>query len=198
MSHLTTDRFFDLIGGSASAEEASHVAECDRCRQLLEQWRTRLEDLRDVEQSRLDTFEIHSLRALYRELGPSPNTRRWVARLIRSSVPDTAVAVRGSLAATLEAYEAGPYQIVLQTCPSDREGRFDLHGQLSVESDEVPPGMQAVLTTDGGFAEQASIDAFGEFSIIGVPREACRLACCNADERIEFEGFETGEGDGPI
>ena len=47
-------------------------------------------------------------------------------------------------------------------------------------------------------AERASIDAFGEFSIIGVPRGACRFACCNADERIEFEGFETGEGDGPI
>lgn len=174
------------------------MAGCDVCSRLLDLWRTRLEDLRDVEQNRLDNFEIHRLRVLFRELGPSPDTRRWVARLFRSSVPETAVAVRGSLAATLEAYKAGPYQIVLQTRPSEREGRFDLHGQLTVESDEVPPGMQVVLTTDAGFAERASIDAFGEFSVIGVPRGACRFACYNADERIEFDGLEIGEGDGPI
>ncbi len=195
MSHLEFDRLFDLMGGSGTAEEASHLADCDVCRRQLELWRTRVDDLREIESSAVDMAEIHNLRVLFREFGPSPADRSWVARLIRSSQPVAAEAVRGGLAATLEAYDAGPYQIVLQVSPSEAEGRFDLQGQVAGDGSRVPVSTQVVLTSERGFADRATVDAFGEFRIAGVPEGPCRLVWYGGGERIDLDSLRIGECD---
>ena len=195
MSHLEFDRIFDLMGGSGTAEEASHLADCDVCRRQLELWRTRVDDLREIESNAVDMAEIHNLRVLFREFGPSPADRSWVARLIRSSQPVAAEAVRGGLAATFEAYDAGPYQIVLQVSPSEAEGRFDLQGQVAGDGSRVPVSTQVVLTSERGYADRATVDAFGEFRIAGVPEGPCRLVWYGGGERIDLDGLQIGECD---
>jgi hypothetical protein len=195
MSHLDFDRIFELMGDSGSAEEKSHLADCDVCRRQLELWRTRLEDLREIESNTVSTAEIHNLRVLFRELGPSPAARSWIARLIRRSEPAAAGAVRGGLAATFEAYEAGPYQIVLQVSPSETEGRFDLQGQVAGDGSRVPVSTQVVLTSERGYADRATVDAFGEFRIAGVPEGQCRLVWCGGGERIQLDGLDFRECD---
>lgn len=195
MSHLDLDRLFDLMGGSGTAAESSHLADCDVCRRQFESWRTRLEDLREIEFNRMSAPEMHNLRVLFREFGPSPATRSWVARLVRSSQPSAAEAVRGGLAATFAAYEAGPYQIVLQVSPSETEGRYDLQGQVSGEGSGLPATTEMVLTSDLGFADRTTVDAFGEFRIAGVPGGPCRLVWYGGVERIDFEGLDVGERD---
>jgi hypothetical protein len=195
MSHLEFDRIFDLMGGSGTAEEASHLADCDVCRRQLDLWRTRVDDLREIESNAVDMAEIHNLRVLFREFGPSPADHSWVARLIRSSQPVAAEAVRGGLAATFEAYDAGPYQIVLQVSPSEAEGRFDLQGQVAGDGSRVPVSTQVVLTSERGYADRATVDAFGEFRIAGVPEGPCRLVWYGGGERIDLDGLQIGECD---
>jgi len=195
MSHLDIDRIFDLMGGSGTAEEASHLEECGECRRALEFWRTRVDDLREIDSNAVNTAEIHNLRVLFREFGPTPAARSWAARLIRRSQPAAAEAVRGGLAATFAAYEAGPYQIVLQVSPSEIEGRFDLQGQVAGDGSRAPASTQVVLTSDHGFADRAMVDAFGEFRITGVPEGPCRLAWYGGGERIDLDGLNVGECD---
>ena len=109
--------------------------------------------------------------------------------------PAAAEAVRGGLAATFAAYEAGPYQIVLQVSPSEIEGRFDLQGQVAGDGSRAPASTQVVLTSDHGFADRAMVDAFGEFRITGVPEGPCRLAWYGGGERIDLDGLNVGECD---
>ena len=109
--------------------------------------------------------------------------------------PSAAEAVRGGLAATFAAYEAGPYQIVLQVSPSESEGRYDLQGQVAGEGSSLPATTEMVLTSDRGFADRTTVDAFGEFRIAGVPRGLCRLVWYGGVERIDFEGLNLGESD---
>lgn len=195
MNHLEFDRIVDLMGGSSTAEEASHLAECDVCRRQIELWRNRLDDLREIESNPVSEAETHNLRALFRELGPSPTTRNWAARLIRTSGPVAAGAVRGGLTATFAAYEAGPYQIVLQLGASGTEGRFDIQGQVVGEGRRVPASTQVVLTSKAGFADRAPVDAFGEFRLAAVPEGPWRLVWHGGGERIELDGLDVGECD---
>ncbi len=195
MSHLDLDRLFDLVGGSGTADEASHLEECGSCRSRLELWRTRVDDLRAIESNAVSSAEMHNLRVLYREFGPSPVARSWVARLVRSSQPPAAEAVRGGLAATFAAYEAGPYQIVLQVGPSETEGRFDLQGQVAGEASQVPESTQVVLSSGRGYADRVTVDSFGEFRIAGVPEGPCRLVWYGGGERIDLDGLQIGECD---
>lgn len=196
MSHLDLDRIFDLLGGSGTAEETSHLEECDICRRQLELWRTRVDDLRTVESNAVTPAEMHNLRVLFREFGPSPANRSWAARLIRSSQPAAAAAVRGGLAPTFAAYEAGPYQIVLQVSPSETEGRFDLQGQVAGDGRQIPASSQVVLSSGRGYADRVTVDSFGEFRIAGVPEGPCRLVWYGGGERIDLDGLRVGECDG--
>jgi hypothetical protein len=195
MSHLEFDRIFDLMGCSVTAEDTSHVSDCEVCRRRLDLWRTRLDDLREIGSNPVSEAEKHNLRALFRELGPSPAIRNLAARLIRTSEPVGAGAVRGGLAATFAAYEAGPYQIVLQLGASQTEGRFDIQGQVVGEGRRVPSSTQVVLTSEAGFADLAPVDTFGEFRLAGVPEGPWRLVWYGGGERIELEGLDVGECD---
>jgi len=196
MSHLDFDHLFDLMGDSGNAEDASHLAECDVCRRRLELWRIRFDDLRAIEANVVTTAEIHNLRVLFREYGPSPDARSWAARLVRSSQLPAAEPVRGGLAATFAAYEAGPYQIVLQVSPSEKEGRFDLQGQVASEASHVPASTEVVLTSEHGYADRVTVDSFGEFRMAGVPVGLCRLVWYGGGERIDLDGLNVGGGDG--
>jgi hypothetical protein len=183
MSHLEIHRIFDLIGGLGTADDQSHVEDCEGCRRQLEVWRGRLGDLRELESNAVDASEMHLLRVLYRELGPVSVGRNWVARLIRSLEPAATAAVRGGLSSTLNAYEAGPYEIVLQIRPSDTEGRFDLQGQVASDGERMPKGTYVVVTSDLGHADRAAIDAHGEFRLTAVPEGQCRL--CGTEKANE-------------
>ncbi len=196
MSHLDFDRLIDLMGESATAGDASHLAECDVCRRQLELWRTRLDDLRAIEANAVNTAEIHNLRVLFREYGPSPVARSWAARLVRSSQPPATEAVRGGLAATFAAYEAGPYQIVLQVSPSEMEGRVDLQGQVASQESHLQASTEVVITSERGYADRVTVDRFGEFRIAGVPVGLCRLVWYGGGERIDLEDLIVGGGDG--
>ena len=139
---------------------------------------------------------MHLLRVLYRELGPVSVGRNWVARLIRSLEPAATAAVRGGLSSTLKAYEAGPYEIVLQIRPSDFEGRFDLQGQVATGGEPIPTGMHVIVTSEQGHADRASVDTHGEFRLTAVPEGLCRLVWCGDGERIELDALTVGEPDG--
>ncbi len=196
MSHLEIHRIFDLIGGLGTADDQSHVEGCEGCRRQLEVWRGRLGDLRELESNAVDGSEMHLLRVLYRELGPVSVGRNWVARLIRSLEPAATAAVRGGLSSTLKAYEAGPYEIVLQIRPSDFEGRFDLQGQVATGGEPIPTGMHVIVTSEQGHADRASVDTHGEFRLTAVPEGLCRLVWCGDGERIELDALTVGEPDG--
>ena len=120
--------------------------------------------------------------------------RSWVAQLIRTSESAAAEALRGGLSATFVAYDAGPYQILLQVSPSETEGRFDLQGQVSGEGGSLPSRAHVVLTSERGYADRTTVDAFGEFRIAGVPEGPCRLVWRGGDERIDLDDLQVGEG----
>ena len=195
MSHLEIHRIFDLIGGLGTADDQSHLEGCDACSRQLEVWRGRLGDLRELESNAVDASEMHMLRVLYRELGPAPAGLNWVAQLIRGSVPAAAAAVRGGLSSTLNAYQAGPYEIVVQIRPSKVEGRFDLQGQLASDEAEVPKNARVVFTSELGYVDQAGLDAYGEFRLTAVPEGPYRLVWCGDGERIELDVLAVGESD---
>jgi len=196
MSHLEIHQIFDLIGGLDDADDQRHLQDCQVCRRQLEVWRDRLGDLRELESNAVDASEMHMLRVLFRELGPAPVGRNWVAQLIRGPEPVAAAAVRGGLSSILKAYEAGPFEIVLQIRPSETEGRFDLQGQVSSDPDRVPKSAHVVLTSEQGHADRAAVDAFGEFRLTAVPEGLCRLVWSGDGERIELDELTVGEPDG--
>ncbi len=196
MSHLEIHRIFDLIGGLGTAQDELHLQDCDGCRCRLEVWRDRLGDLRELESNAVDSSELHLLRALYRELGPRSAGRSWVARLMNGLEPASAAAVRGGLSSTLRAYEAGPFEIVLQTRPSNTEGRFDLQGQVASGGEPIPKGTHVVVTSEQGHVDRTSVDAHGEFRITAVPEGLCRLVWFGNGERIELDALAVGEQDG--
>jgi len=133
-----------------------------------------------------------NLLALFRHLGPSPAGRSWIASLVRSSEP-AAAAVRGSAVSTLQAYRAGPWEIVVQIRPTALPGSFDLQGQVVDDEDRAPGESEVVLLSDGGFVDRAATDEFGEFRFRGVPAGPYRALWLMADGRIEVESLPVGD-----
>jgi hypothetical protein len=52
-----------------------------------------------------------------------------------------------------------------------------------------------VLTSEWGYADRTTVDAFGEFRIAGVPEGPCRLVWRGGDERIDLDDLHVGESD---
>jgi hypothetical protein len=196
MSHLELHDFFEIIGGQGPVAKRRHVEECDGCRRELEAWRVRVGDIRLLEANPVDASEFHQLRVLFRELGPDPGSRSWVARLVSGLQPSAAAAVRGGLSSTLTAFEAGPYEVILQIRPSDTKGRFDLQGQVTSGEEQLPSDSSVVVSSDLGHADRAAVDSFGEFHFGGVPEGTCRLVWYGKGVRVELDGFTVGEPDG--
>jgi len=196
MSHLETHQILDLVNGSGVAEDQRHLRDCEVCRRQVDVWRSRVGDLRELESNVVDTQEMHLLRALYRELGPRSDRRNWVARVISSLEPVPAAAVRGGLSSTLKAFEAGPFEIVLQIRPSNKVGRFDLQGQVASDGEPIPKGAHVVVTSEQGHVDRTSVDAHGEFRFIAVPEGLCRLVWFGDGARIELDELAVGEQDG--
>ena len=196
MSHQEIHQILDLVGGSGAADEQRHLQDCEVCRQQVEVWRGRVGDLRELKSNQVDASEMHLLRALYRELGPRSASRRWVARLSSGLEPASAAAVRGGLSSTLKAYEAGPFEIVLQIRPSNTEGRFDLQGQVARGGEPVAKGTHMVVTSEQGHVDRASVDAHGEFRITAVPEGLCRLVWFGDGEHFEVDALTVGGRDG--
>ena len=194
MTHLDIDRVIAASGGEMTAEEKVHLAGCVSCRGEIASWRQRINDLREIEASPVDAGEIHNLLALFRHLGPSPAGRSWIASLVRSSEP-AAAAVRGSAASTLQAYRAGPWEIVVQIRPTALPDRFDLQGQVVDNEDRAPGESEVVLLSAGGYVDRAATDEFGEFRFRGVPAGPYRALWMMADGRIEVESLTVGDGD---
>lgn len=194
MNHFDVSRVLSVLTGSGTAQEHTHLEGCERCRSALEAWRPRLSALRELESNAVDESEMHNLRVLFRQLGPRSERVSWVARLVRGPEP-AADPVRGGLAASLGAYRAGPYEILLQVRPSDAEGRFDVHGQVADEQGAPLEGSEVVLTSTEGYADRRQLDAFGEFRLVGVPAGATRLVWVAGDARIELEELSVGERD---
>jgi hypothetical protein len=196
MSHLEIHQILDLVGGSGAADDQRHLQDCEACRHQLEVWRGWVGDLREVESNAVDESEMHQLRVLFRELGPVSGGRNWVARLFRGLQPVAAAAVRGGLSSSLEAYEAGPYEIVLQIRPSNTDGRFDLQGQVTSGGEPAPKGTHLVVTSEQGHVDRTSVDAHGEFRMTAIPEGPCRLVWFGDGETIELDGLTVGEQDG--
>lgn len=196
MTHLDIDRVMAALSGEVTAVEKEHLAGCETCRGEIATWRRRVEDLREIEASAVDESEIHNLLALYRHLGPSPRGRSWIASLVRSSAPAVA-AVRGSAAATLQAYRARGWEIVVQIRPTAAMGRFDLQGQVVDEEDRAPGTSEVVLLSDAGYVDRAATDDFGEFRFRDVPAGPYRALWLMEDGRIEVESLAVGEDGDP-
>jgi hypothetical protein len=192
MRHLDVVRLLSVLKGEESAQDRTHLDGCASCSHELEVWRPRLAGLRELASGTVDSAEIHNLRVLFRSLGPRPECRSWVARMLRG--PELAAApVRGGLAATLGAYRAGPYEIVIEVLPSEIEGRFDVHGQVVGDDCVVPERSEVVLTSPEGYADRVQLDAHGEFRLVGVPPGKSRLMWIVGDSRIDLEELEIGE-----
>jgi hypothetical protein len=191
MSHLDIIHVLSVLNGNGSSADHSHLEECASCRRDLDSWRPRLSDLRDLETNAVEASELHNLRVLFRQLGPASIVRSWVARLIRG--PKLAVeSVRGGLEASLGAYQAGPYEIVVQIRPSSFEGRFDVHGQVMREDGMVPESTHVVLTSLDGHVDRAELDRFGEFQLAAVPAGPIRMVWFAGDSRIDLEELAVG------
>lgn len=191
MSHLDIVQLLSVVAGEETAQERTHLDGCASCSHELEVWRPRVEGLRELASSTVDPAEIHNLRVLFRSLGPRPEDRSWVARVLRGRELVEAP-VRGGLAASLGAYRAGPYEIVIEVRPSEFEGRFDVHGQVVDDDCIAPEHAEVVLTSPEGYADRAQLDAYGEFRLVGVPPGSSRLAWIVGDSRIDLEELEIG------
>jgi len=192
MTHLDIDRVIAASGGEMTAAEKEHIAGCVSCRGEIASWRQRIDDLREIEASPVDSGEIHNLLGLFRHLGPSPAGRSWVASLVRSSAP-AAAAVRGSAASTLQAYRAGPWEIVVQIRPTALPDRFDLQGQVVDDKDRAPEESEVLLLSDEGYVDRSATDEFGEFRFRGLPAGPYRALWLMEDGRIEVESLPVGD-----
>lgn len=191
MNHLDIVHVLSVLAGNGSSADHSHLEECTSCRRDLEAWRPRLSDLRDLETTAVEASELHNLRVLFRQLGPASNVRSWVARLIRG--PElVAESVRGGLESSLGAYQAGPYEIVVQIRPSAVEGRFDVHGQVAREDGRAPENARVVLTSLDGHVDRAELDRFGEFQLAAVPAGSVRMVWFAGKSRIDLEELAVG------
>jgi hypothetical protein len=197
MSHLDIDRLLAVLVGHGADEEELHLEGCPTCGRELEVWRRRIHDLRGLEASAVGALEMHNLRVLFRELGPAPGGRRWLAHPTGGRRPAVA-AVRGPLSPTFHAYEAGPFRIAVQVRPSEIEDRFDLHGQLESEHGEVSVNAPFVLTSEEGYVGRTALDRFGEFRLTGVPAGLCRLQWIVDEQRIDLTTLTVGEFDGDV
>jgi hypothetical protein len=196
MAHLELDRIVDLIAGQGAAEERAHLDSCPRCGDALEVWRRRLQELRSLEHETVEPSELHSLRTLFSQLGPSPRVRSWLADLVRRSDPvAAAAAARGGLSTSFEQYQAGPWDLVIQIKPSEAEHRYDLHGQITGGEDRRPEGAEAVLVSDEGYGERVVVDSYGEFRFQSVPPGIYSASWRLRDERIEIEELGVGDRD---
>jgi hypothetical protein len=194
MNHLDVVQLLSVLAGKGTAQERTHLDGCASCSHELEVWRPRVAGLRELASSAVDPAEIHNLRVLFRSLGPRPEGCSWVARVLRGQKL-AAAPLRGGLEASLGAYRAGPYEIVIEVRPSEIEGRFDVHGQVMDDHGGTPEHAEVVLTSIEGHADRVQLDAYGEFRIIAVPPGTSRLAWIVGDSRIDLEELEIGERD---
>jgi len=195
MKHLDVDRVIEAVAGRASDAERVHVEACDRCRSEVESWRHDLEALRELEAESLSDGEIHRLRVMFRQLGPSREKASLVARLVRRSEPAAAAAsVRGGVTSTFEEYQAGPFGVVLQVRPAGHD-MFDVHGQLSSDAGPVGDDAEAVLSSAGGWVGRATLDVHGEFRWHGVPAGPYALFWSVRDRHVRIDRLWIGDDD---
>ena len=192
MDHLDEHRLLDLLREPPTAREAEHLDRCPRCRRELESWETTLAELRELDAEELSGAEIHNLRTLFRQLGPS--RRRWIAELVRPlHAPAMAPATRGPLTASLAEYRAGDLSVILHVAPSTERGLYEVHGTVQSEAATALDDTSVVLSADDGFADIAETDRFGEFHFHGVPAGRYRVSCVLDSGSVEVEDLPVGE-----
>jgi hypothetical protein len=198
MAHLEVDRIIDVVNGKGETAELDHIDGCVECRGEIDAWSRRLPVLESLAAEELASGELHRLRTLYRQLGPS-GKQSWIARLVRRSepghqaVPDP---VRGALSPSFEEYDAGSWSIVLQIRPSDTEARFDIHGQMSSVAGEPHDGGDVVFASDSGPGFRATLDRFGEFRLRAVPAGIYGATWVVNNERIDLTELGIGVSGG--
>ena len=163
MNHLSESQVIDLICGEDIAEATEHLKSCRRCRLLHRTWIQRMELLRDLHRESLDDAELHSLRAMYRHLGPKPSLgTRWPATLVRAS-DGALAAVRGTASGTILEFSAGPYDVLLRVGTPDRRSTVAVYGQLTKGEGAGDLTGRASFTAGDGTTFICDVDRFGEF-----------------------------------
>ncbi len=194
MDHLDEDRLLDLLTEPATKREEEHLARCPRCREALASWEETRAALRELDSQELSESEIHHLRVLFRQLGPSPVRRRWIARLVRPSAPlSQAVATRGALTPSLSEYQAGQLSLILRVSPSRGKERYDVHGTIQGEGTDRLQGSAVVLFSDEGFGDVAEPDSLGEFHFHDVPTGRYHMSWALEDGRVDVEDIAVGK-----
>ena len=163
MNHLSEAQIIDLICGEELAKADEHLKSCQRCRLLHRTWIRRMESLRDLHRESLDEAELHSLRAMYRYLGPKPSLgTRWTATLVRASDGQLA-AVRGTASGSILEFSAGPYNVLFRVGTPDRRSTVAVYGQLTGREGAGDLAGRAAFTAGDGTTFICDVDRFGEF-----------------------------------
>ncbi|NOZ93695.1 MAG: hypothetical protein GXP47_03005 [Acidobacteria bacterium] len=194
MDHLDDDRLLDLLRAPATREEKEHLARCSRCRQALGSWEETLGALRELEQEEVSDLEAHRLRVLFRQLGPSPARRHWLARLVQPGPAlSRATATRGTLTPSLFEYRAGEMSLILHVAPSRDRGRYEIHGTIQAQGERPSGGGRVVLVSDEGFGDITEPDPFGEFHFDGVPTGRYNMSWTLDEGQVDVEDVVIGE-----
>lgn len=194
MSHLDTAALFDALAGKETRDARDHLTMCARCRDELDEWQGHVALLRELEAEEVDASEEHQLRVLFRQLGPSPRRRRWLARLVSPS-PDAlqAEGVRGALAPTLSQYSTGEVTLIVQVSPVPKDRRFNVHGRVVTGDLGRTEGSLIVLSSAAGFGHMLQPDPLGEFHFAAVPAGRYRMTWAFADGHVDVEDLVIGE-----
>jgi hypothetical protein len=195
MKHLDDHQIIETLAGRGSEAERAHAASCERCGQSLASWRQNIEGLRELDGESASDREIHRLRVMFRQLGPSPQRRPLVARLVRrSGAAAMAAATRGGVTSTFEEYEADPFGAVIQIRPALHD-LYDVHGQLSSHDGTPCAGSVAMLAADNGWGRQVTLDGHGEFWLRGVAAGRYSLAWVVGTSVVRIDELVVGDED---
>ena len=192
MNHLSESQVIDLIGGEDIAGAVEHLKSCRRCLNLHRTWIRRMEALRDLHRENLDEAEIHSLRAMYRHLGPKPSLgTRWTATLVRASDGQLA-AVRGTASGTILEFSAGPYDVLFRVGTPDRRSTVAVYGQLTGGEGAGDLAGRASFTAGDGSTFICDVDRFGEFFLPDGTAGRYRVQLWINGGILEIEELEIG------
>jgi hypothetical protein len=190
MKHLDDAAAVAIAEGSKDPKPSAHLAECARCRKLVDDYR----HLLDVAEAcdRPPEGLQRWARAYARLAAPAKPTWRALSFIARGGA--LVAAVRGGEAISQAVlYGDERHQLDMRFEPSPG-GKARLHGQLVPLQDDAVEGWSITAVLEGGDSRSTRTDAGGEFWLEGLAwGEGLSLVAEGETERIVVARVLAGE-----